>query len=204
MVRRMADSVVQIYNMALGWLGGHQLPSVEAAWDDSDIGKLCQAYYPQVLREALEAHEWSFAARSQDLGRKPQSGREDYPIRYGLPADYLRAIRLEGGNHFDLPHFIIEGEDLLTGVEPARLVYIALLNDPKKFPAAFTTALSYGLASFLATANVNDMQKQNVCQQKYMTMLEEAWARDLQSQKPMMKPSAWAVARHGGLGAKGW
>ena len=201
----MADSVVQIYNMALGWLGGHQLPSVEAAWEDDEAGRLCQTYYPQILREALEAHDWSFAASSQDLGRKPGYGREDYSIRYGLPSDYLRAIRLEGGNHYDQPHFIIEGEHLLTDAAPARLIYIALVDDPKKLPPAFVTAVSYGLASFLATGANNDQQAQNNCQQKYLTMLEEAWARDLGSQKPKRKPSAWASARHGGWsGRQDW
>ncbi|MDR2946434.1 MAG: hypothetical protein LBV79_06790 [Candidatus Adiutrix sp.] len=199
----MATSVVWLYNMALGWLGGHQLPSVQAAWENSTIGELCQAYYPQLLLESLEAKNWSFATKSQDLSLKPGPGREGYRLRYGLPSDYLRAVRLEGGGLPGGPSFIIEGDDLLTNAEPARLVFVFRLEDPKRFPPAFTSALAYGLAAFLAPANANDQRDKADCQQKYVITLEEAWARDRQAQRPAPRPSAWQTARHGGFGPRG-
>ena len=195
----MAVSVVNIYNMALGWLGGHQLPSTQAAWEEGSIGRLCQTYFPQVLREALEAHEWGFAAKSQRLARKNAPGRQAYPIRYALPSDCLRPNYFDGHESRE-PNFIIEGKDLLTSVEPAVLIYTADITNPKALPPTFVTAISYGLASFLASANNNDLQLQNSCQQKYMVTLAEAWALDQQQQNPRRVPSAWHISRFGESG----
>ncbi len=198
----MAKSTVQVYNLALGWLGGHQLPSAEAAWqDDSALGRLCLAGFPEVLRQAHESHEWSFAAKTQELSEKPGRGRDGCERRFALPSDCLRPIRLEAGALPARlgPHFIIEGRDLLTNQDAPRLVYTALIEDPAMWPPAFTLALSWGLAAFLATANNNDARMQQHCFQNYQIALAEAWANDLQMQNPRPEPSAWAAARHGGL-----
>lgn len=195
----MADSTVSVYNMALGWLGGDQLPTSEAAWDDSDpIGRLCKNLFPEVLRQCLEAHEWSFAAKSETLARKPEAAREGWMYRCALPSDCLRPLRLEGcGLPLTGPAFIIEGIDILCNVDPARMLYIGHVQDPKRWPPTFTSALSWGLASILATANNNDQRVQQNCLQRHQMALEEAWALDQQTQNEPPQPSAWAQARYG-------
>lgn len=192
----MAGSKVEVFNLALSLLGGHQLLSVEAPWENSELGRLCEACFPQVLGEALEAHEWSFAYGSQDLARLDEAGRDGYEYRFKLPADCVRPVRIVDGSA-EGPNYIIEGGHLLTIVSSARLLYVAKLDDPKRWPPSFTTALAWGLAAVLAMANNNDTDKQEVCLQNSKNFIEQAWARDLQQQNPAQSPSAWSAARHG-------
>lgn len=194
----MADSQVDVFNLALSLLGGHQLLSVNAPWEQSTIGALCNTNFPEVLRKNLEAHNWSFATKSQYLARSPEAGRDGYQYRYVLPTDCLRPIRFDGHGPFDGPHFIRESEEILTNIMPARLIYIAYLNEPKKWPPSFTTALAWGLAAIVAMANNNDGDKQQQCLKNSMVLLEEAWSIDLQTQNPRLKPSRWALGRRGG------
>ena len=192
----MAGSKVEVFNLALALLGGHQLLSFEAPWEDDNLGRLCDACFPQILREALEAHEWSFAQNSQDLARLDEPGRDGYDYRFKLPADCIRPVRVVDGS-VDGPDYIIEGGHLLTTAPSARLLYVVDLDDPKRWPPSFTTALAWGVAAVLAMANNNDTDKQQVCIQNFKNFIEQAWARDLQQQNPAKITSAWSSARHG-------
>ena len=196
----MVKATVDVYNMALGWLGGHQLPNIESASEaDNPIALLCRNNFPAVLDEALEAHNWSFALKQIDLAERQASGGGGYAYRFALPSDYLRVVRIENGAMWSgSPNFIISGNDILTDANPVSLFYIARITEPRLWPAAFVTALSWRLAAVLATANNNDAQKQQFCLQNYNLALAEAWSRDWQGQAPRLKPSPWFVARHGG------
>lgn len=196
----MVKATVDVYNMALGWLGGHQLPNIESASEaDNPIALLCRNAFPMVLDEALEAHNWSFATKNVDLAERQEVGVGGYAHRFALPADCLRVIGIDNGALWtDGPNFVLHGNDVLTNIQTPRLLYIARVTEPRLWPAAFVTALSWRLAAVLATANNNDAQKQQFCLQNYNLALAEAWSRDWQSQAPRLKPSPWFVARHGG------
>ena len=188
----MNPGLMSVSNLALAFLGGEQLSSVEAPWEDSSLGRLCQGHFSGVLDLALEAHDWSFAKGRAVLPEKPKDrpGRRAAPWRYALPADCLRPIRLDGGFPFTL-----EGRDILTGAAPAVLTYIRRADDPRAWPPAFRTAVAWGLASVLASARLNDHRKQEFCQHQFNLLLSEAAARDNNSQKPSPEPSPWELAR---------
>ncbi|GHV58237.1 hypothetical protein FACS189460_5730 [Deltaproteobacteria bacterium] len=204
------NSTVGLFNQALALLGGEQLSSVEAPWEQSTLGRLCLHNFSAVLDLALQAHDWSFALGRQILAEKS-------PGRYALPADCLRPVRISGGEHYTL-----EGQDLLTsanqGSRPLELLYVRRVEDPALWPPGFRAALAWGLAGMLATAlwppgfraalawglagmlataRNNDLQKQQLCLQQYQLNLTEAMARDNNSQKPEGEPSGWVLARNG-------
>ena len=193
----MARSTVDIFNMALGWLGGAQLTGVESTWEKSTPGTLCKNLFPVILADALEAHDWSFALRRADLPLKSTPGGQGYQYRYGRPADCLRLVELEGAGHGRGPCFITDGQDILTDEAPARLLYVANITDPNQWTAAFSLALSWGLAAFLSTAQKNDSQQQELCARNYQIQLAEAWVRDMSTQNPRMPLSPWQSARAG-------
>ena len=179
------NSTVGLFNQALALLGGEQLSSVEAPWEDSTLGRLCLNNFPPVLDLALNAHDWSFALCRVTLAEKA-------PGRYALPSDCLRPVRVIGGRPF-----VLEGFDLLTPAAPAELLYVRRVEDPALWPPNFRTALAWGLAAVLAPARNNDIQKQQLCLQQYQLNLSEAMARDNNSQKPEDPPSEWVLARNG-------
>jgi len=181
----MNPSTLGVLNLALAFLGGEQLSSVQAPWEDSALGRLCAGNFGMVLDEALESHPWSFTRSRKVLARR---GR----FAYALPADCLRPVGLAGGWPY-----VLEGRELLTEADPAELHYIRRVEDPGLWPPAFRIALAWGLAAVLATARVNDPQKQQLCLQRYHLALSEAMARDNQGQCPWTQQSLWAEERHG-------
>lgn len=192
------ESTVKIFNQALARLGGEQLSSVESPWKDSALGILCHNNYTLVLDTALSAHDWAFALKRQTLARvEDQNPHPEYQYRYKLPSECLRprCLTIPGarGQH----HYIIEGENLLANVAPAALSFVSRVTDPALFPPAFTTALAWGLAGVLATARINDPQRQQLCQQNYELYLAEAIARDQNAINPRPAGSAWLDARAG-------
>ncbi len=193
---RKQRSTVAVFNLALAWLGGEQLSSVESDWEESALGRLCRNNFPQVLDMALTAHDWGFALKRAVLARKEDAAPHPlYSRRYALPADCLRASELmdePGGGRF-----VVEGRDLLTDAAPARLLYVARSEDPASWPPEFVTALSWGLAGVLASARLNDTRKQEYCLQNYERAMAEAIARDLNQQRPVKVSSAWLAARFG-------
>ncbi|UQZ90839.1 hypothetical protein C4J81_17140 [Deltaproteobacteria bacterium Smac51] len=190
----MARSVVSIYNQALARLGGEQLESVESTWEDSALGRLCNNNFPEILDEALSRHDWSFALKSQALALKGESDRPDYIYRYGLPTDCLRAVELLSGGTF-----VIEGIDILTSTSPPTLLYVTRVEDPRRWPPAFATSLSWALAATLATSKVNDKQMQQYCLQNYEITIADAIARDLNQSLPVYPRSKWVLSRGGEL-----
>ena len=183
------NSTVGLFNQALALLGGEQLSSVEAPWEDSTLGRLCLNNFPPVLDLALNAHDWSFALCRVVLAGVEGPGPE---YRYALPADCLRPVRVIGGRPF-----VIEGLEILTPAAPAELLYVRRTEDPARWPPNFRTALAWGLAAVLAVAKNNDIQKQQLCLQQYQLNLSEAMARDNNSQNPEDEPSEWIMARNG-------
>jgi len=187
-------STVRLFNQALALIGGEQLSSVEAPWEDSVLGRLCSGNFPALLDQALEAHPWSFARAREYLAEKPEPRpRRGYSRRYALPGDCLRPIELTGGRPF-----VLEGGHILTEAAPAELHYIRRVEDPRAWPPGFQAALAWGLAAVLATARVNDPRKQEMCFQRYKLALSEAVARDNNMQQPAPEPTPWEFGRMSG------
>ena len=187
-------STVNLFNHALALIGGEQLSTVESTWEDSVVGTLCVNNFPRVLDQALEAHPWSFARDREDLAEKPNPRpRRGYQHRYALPSACIRPIELTSGRPF-----VLEGGHLLTDDALAELSFIRRVEDPRLWPQSFQTALAWGLAAILATARLNDPQKQLNYIQHYHLALNEAMARDNDMQQPVDEPTDWELNRMGG------
>lgn len=190
------QSVVQLFNTALARLGGEQLPRNISPGEGDTVGALCENLFPQILDLTLSAHAWSFALRRAALAVVPESGWGNalYRLAYAVPSDCVKAVRLAGGVNRS-PAYVIEGTTLRADERQAVLVYVARVTDPKKWPPAFADALAWGLAGELASARLNDSQKQNWCCQNYKVALGDAIARDRAAQNPYAPISSWRAAR---------
>lgn len=200
----MSNSEVSIYNRALGFLGGDQLSSVEAPWEDSSLGRLCRNLFPAVLRGALEQHSWSFATAraylAQKVGEEP--GHPQYRFRYGLPADLVRVVRVYGPGGGEELH-TREGGHILTNAWPATLLYVREETDPSLWPPAFAEALAWKLAGELASGRLNNSGKQAECFKNYLVCLEAARANDQNSLNPARPRSRW-LAGHQAYDGGDW
>lgn len=204
-------SVIDVYNTALGRLGGNQFERVNTPDEEGTIASLCRTFYPHVLDMAFAYGEWAFTHKTVALGLKADTiPNPDYPYRYGLPNDCIRPIKLlaQGQNNngggarghgcyehgFEYP-YIIDGVDILTTISPAVLTYVRRVADPSSWPPLFADAVAYGLAAELATAYVNDPRRQQMFEEMMQRKLGKAAAVELNSQRRKNKPSPWIMAR---------
>lgn len=194
-------STIQLFNTALGRLGGEQIPYNRSPHEQDATGILCENLFPHVLDMVLEAHEWGFATRRVVLAMLPEQHPEnpDYVLRYAMPTDCVKPVSIEGYAGVNrTPAYLIEGNAILTNKRNAELVYIARIEDPRAWPPSFADVLAWALAGELASARINDSQKQNWCYQNYEVALAKAAARDRAKQNPHRKQSPWLVARGNG------
>lgn len=191
-------STIQLFNTALGRLGGEQIPYNRSPQEQDATGILCENLFPHVLDMVLEAHEWGFATRRVYLAKLPEQQPENpsYVFRYALPTDCVKPVSLEGyAGVLFTPAYLIESNAILTNKQNAELVYIARVEEPRAWPPSFADALAWAMAGELASARINDSQKQNWCYQNYEIALAKAAARDRAKQNPHRKQSPWLVAR---------
>lgn len=159
-------SVVQLCNTALSHIGSEARVSSINPPDGSVEAGHCAMFYDLARTELLEPGNWAFS-----LKRAPLAGVTNpstaWAYAYAKPSNCLRALRILRPSiaaavptrnlAFD-PHaddrdgaaFDVEGDVILTNAPDAVLLYVQDVTDSTKFPASFTSALSYLLASYLA------------------------------------------------------
>ncbi len=202
-------NVVTICNLALSRVGNKASVSSINPPDESTEAEACARFYPMALGTLLDAHNWSFATKMEPLAQR--SGLDPGPWRfvYGLPSDCRHVISVESleeppralegrwrhqppvgylndrldncrKNEFEV---MSDGKGLAlyTNVEDARVRYIMADPSAATFPAAFTEALSWLLASYLAGQTIRGEEGFNfvsACGKFYQLALSEAKRRD--------------------------
>ena len=159
-------SAVQICNMALSHIGSEARVSSINPPDGSVEAGYCATFYDLARTELLEPGNWAFALKRTALAGVTNPSTV-WAYAYAKPSNCLRALRIlrqsiavtvftqdllvephtddRGGAAFD-----VEGDVILTNEPDAVLLYVQDVTDSTKFPASFTSALSYLLASHLA------------------------------------------------------
>ena len=159
-------SVVQLCNMALSHIGSEARVSSISPPDGSVEAGHCATFYDLARTELLEPGNWAFSLKRAALAEVTNPSTA-WAYAYAKPSNCLRALRIlrpsmaaavltrnlafephtddRGGAAFD-----IEGDVILTNEPDAVLLYVQDVTDSTKFPASFTSALSYLLASYLA------------------------------------------------------
>ena len=158
-------SVVQLCNMALSHIGSEARVASISPPDGSVEAGHCATFYDLARTELLEPGNWAFSLKRAALAQVTNPSTA-WAYAYAKPADQLRLLRVLRPSisvtvfnqdtvdaHIDdrdTAQFDVEGEVILCNEPDAVLVYVQDVTDSTKFPASFTSALSYLLASYLA------------------------------------------------------
>lgn len=158
-------SVVQICNMALSHIGSEARVSSISPPDGSVEAGHCATFYDTARTELLEPGNWNFALKRAALAQTTNLSTA-WAYAYVKPSDCQRALRVLRPNvtvtvfnqdsvsaHIDdsdSAAFEVEGEVIYSNEPDAVLLYTRDVIDTAKFPATFTSALSYLLASYLS------------------------------------------------------
>ena len=160
-----------IANMALSHIGAGTIESIEA---DEPIATQCRIWYDVCRRQVLEAFDWGFARKRQEMALHGDTISETsndplagvWGFRYQYPADALVIRKLQNPNappDDATPYSVetsLDGQEktVLTNVEEAVAVYTYDATDTGLFSSLFIRSLSHLLASSIAF-NITGKQK---------------------------------------------
>jgi len=147
----MAVSEVTICNLALSWLAGNLIISID---DDINEAKLCKANYELSRDAVLEAIAWTFATKRYALTPEANTPAWGYAFQFTLPADIITILEVtdvsstpNGANNLDWRR---EGHMILCDASNIYVKAIFKQTDPVRFPPNFVQALASRLASEIA------------------------------------------------------
>ena len=186
----MALSKTMICNMAIGWLGGTLVTSVEN--DASPEAALCRTNYDVCRDAVLEERNWSFAIVRKALapsGTPPDFG---FTNQFTLPADCVRVVDVSTNPTFNRGiDWEKEGNQLLADTTVLYIKYVGQVEDETKFSDGFAQAFAARIAMEIALPLTNSPEFQQQMQQLYAVKLERAGTLDgMQgTNKPTMKSS---------------
>ncbi len=87
----MAASEVAICNIALSWLGGDLIISLD---DPSVEAKLCKANYAPLRDAVLEEREWTFAVKRLEYSQLVDSPLYGFDKAFQIPPEVLRILQV--------------------------------------------------------------------------------------------------------------
>ncbi len=144
----MSTTETNICNRALGRLGQERILSL----DDTGAGaRACQLHFEGTRDEVLRSHRWNFATKRTALSRLAEAPAFGWLYQYTLPADFIRALEVNGTEDGKGRPWVVEGGNLMTNEGAVNLVYICRETNVQKWDALFQEALTLKLAMKLAT-----------------------------------------------------
>ena len=162
---------IQICNLALARLGDSRITALS---DASAQAQYCSLFYVQTLEELQAEFDWQFCRKQVSLtsGTAALTG---YSTKYALPADFIRAIRIEDIDATEnFGTWEIVGTSLHTNLTGTpSLDYIALVTTTTSFPAIFVEALSMKLAAVLAMPLTGSKELFTQCVQLYSATIQK-------------------------------
>ncbi len=151
----MAKSPTEICNLAISWLGGNTLLSLEN--DSSKEAILCRANYDPSRKSVLEEREWTFSVKRKVLTPLASVPAFGYNYEFLVPSDLLVAIGVYSPRQSDNPHapmliHTIEDNKILANKAEILLKYKSDIENTVRFSALFDQALAAHIASNITIA----------------------------------------------------
>lgn len=169
---------VSICSNALRRLGDSPITSLT---EDSERGRLCNAFYEPSRDAILRSHTWNFAINRANLAKLSTSPAFEYANQFALPTDpfCLRVLKMEFEDYeFKIENLAGQGRVLLTDEGEAKIIYIARVTDPSLFDSMFVDVLTAKLAVDLAYPVTNSTTLQVQMQKLFERKLSEARSLD--------------------------
>lgn len=175
---------------ALAMIGAGSISS----FDDPGAGAaVAKALYEPILTALLTTTYWNFAAKKQSLNQLSQEPLNEFKYAYQIPTDSLKIERI-----YPRIFYKIYRDLIYTNASSVEIDYI-FRPDTTLFPAYFTLALTYKLASEFALSVTDNEQKNALYERKFRDALSEAFAADAQqSPQTPIQDNPFTDVRNGG------
>ena len=169
----MAASSTEICNLAISWLAGNRILSLD---DDSGEAKLCKANYTTSRRAVLEEREWTFAVKRVQLTALAEPPLFDFSHRFLVPSDLLYSIGVynPGSRSKKQIDHVFENDNILANLGYINLKYIFDVTNTRRFSPLFDQALAAHIAMNIAIPLTENAQQFDRMATLYLRNLEAA------------------------------
>ena len=176
----MASSPVEICNLALSWLAGNRILSLD---DDSEEGRHCKANYDPSRRAVLEGREWTFAVKRIQLPALVEAPLFGWTHKFLLPSDCLYSIGVYDPGHGNRPEppqiqHRVEQREVLAWIANVDVKYIIDIIDTTRFSPLFDQTLAAHIAMNIAIPLTENVQHYDRMATLYQFNLDAAAASD--------------------------
>jgi len=189
----MATSATEICNIAISWVAGNRLTSLDD--DDSTEAILCRANYDASRKATLESREWTFAQKRARLNHLVETPSFGFRYLFALPADCLRVNSVETSRNKDII-YVVEDSQILSDESELDIKYTFNQKNTNKFSALFTEALGAHIAAKICVPLTESRTLMADLLQLFGDMIQEATAADsLQGSRERLKRSQQEKSR---------
>jgi hypothetical protein len=200
-------SKTEIANLAIRHLGiGKPIGNLET--EQSQEAAACRVFFDTVRDAVLEDFAWPFASQIRALGLIESDPTTEWAYSYAYPSDCLRFGRILSGIRTDTRQSVIpyrrakigDNEVILTDQDDAVAEFTIKITDTGLFSSAFTLAMSYRLAYYVAPSITggDPFNIQERVGQLYIFELEKAQVNALNEvQQDEVPESEFTRAREG-------
>lgn len=143
----MASSSTKIANLAISWVAGKRITSLEN--DQSTEAILCRENYDSSRRAVLEEREWTFALKRVVLNPLVNTPPFGFSAQFKLPADCLKVASVQDPRDNNV-NYVIEEDNILCDEAELNVRYTFDLTNTVRFSELFTEALAAHIASKIA------------------------------------------------------
>lgn len=175
----MAVSEVTICNLALSWLAGNLIISID---DEINEAQLCKANYELSRDAVLEAMAWTFATKRYTLTPETLTPAWGYAHQFTIPAEIITLLDVtdksdtpNGANDLDWRR---EGNLILCDASKVYVKAIFKQTDPARYPPNFVQAVAARLAAEIAVPLTESQQLAVAMEAKYHDRLMIAAGSD--------------------------
>lgn len=143
-----------IFNRALNKIAELKISGIG---EDSVNNRLLESNWDDDRKAVLEMHSWRFARKLEvlQLTTAPAFG---YANAFRLPADFIKLVYFNNidPEYRETKFFEINGQEIHTDQDSAKVTYIRDLDSPGLFTGGFTEALATYMANNIAYHRTKD------------------------------------------------
>jgi hypothetical protein len=175
----VANTDIDIATAALILIGAAPITSFT---ETSTEALVAANIYEDVIRSALCASRWRFAANQQELNRLSDAPTGRFDLAYQLPSDLLMLHALTVNNN--IIEYNVYGDLAFTNgsITDKVIADYSIRVGEEKFPSYFILAVEYALASAFAVSIARDDGLASVLENKAQQLMQQARTLDSQQQ----------------------
>ncbi len=197
----MAASEVTICNLAISWLAGNLIISLD---DETTEAKLCKANYALLRDSVLEAVAWTFATKRLKLTPEVNTPEWGYERQFTIPPEVITLLEVSdnstkpnGVNDLDWRR---EENRILCNQDIVYVKAIVRITDPARFSPNFVQTLAARIAAEISIPLTESKDITNIMFSKYQNYLMVAAVTDgIQGKSDLISPQALTGVRGGAL-----